>query len=84
LPEYDVLIRSRRTNSLHGIGTHPFAQPLTEGELVDFEGARWKVVGIQADRSPKVAVLELELSASQGTEQQVEGHAPHIVRPRPR
>jgi hypothetical protein len=63
LHEFDVLIRSRRASGLHGIGVHVFAAPLIEGGQVDFEGATWRVVQVHMDRAPKVAVLELEVSA---------------------
>jgi hypothetical protein len=63
--EFDVLIRSRRTSGLHGIGVHVFAQPPIEGRQVEFEGTTWKVVRVHVDRTPKVAVIELEVSADQ-------------------
>jgi hypothetical protein len=59
--EFEVLIRSSSTNKLHGIGVHTFARPLVQGEQVNFEGAIWKVVRVDMDRAPKVAVLELQV-----------------------
>jgi hypothetical protein len=63
--EFQVLIRSSSTNRLHGIGAHMFARPLIEGEQVDFEGATWNVLQVHLDRTPKVAILELQVSAEQ-------------------
>jgi hypothetical protein len=80
LHEYDILIRSRRTSSVHGIGAHLFQRPLVEGRQVDFEGAVWKVVQVQVDRTPKVAVLELEVSTDQGNRSHGQGHAPRAGR----
>jgi hypothetical protein len=61
--EFQVLIRSRRSDRLHGIGTHTFYQPLIKGEKVDFQGATWKVIRVHLERTPKVAVLELQVSS---------------------
>jgi len=59
--EYQVLIRSRKTDRLHGIGAHTFAHSLVEGEEVEFQGATWIVVSVHVDRTPKVASLELQV-----------------------
>jgi hypothetical protein len=59
--EFQVLIRSSSTNRLHGIGTHTFAQPLIKGEKVTFQGATWIVRRVHMDRTPKVAILELQV-----------------------
>jgi len=75
-----VLIRSRTTSGLHGIGTHLFARPLIEGQRVDFEGETWMVVQVQVDRTPNVAVLELEVSASEGKGLQARGYGPRLGR----
>jgi hypothetical protein len=80
LHEFDLLIRSRRTSGLHGIGVHVFARPLIEGRLVEFEGTTWNVVRVDLDRTPKVAVLELEVSTDQGDRSHGQGHAPRVGR----
>jgi hypothetical protein len=60
--EFQVFIRSRTTDRLHGIGTHTFLQPLIKGETVDFQGETWKVLRVHLERTPKVAVLELHVA----------------------
>jgi hypothetical protein len=80
LHEFDVLIRSRRTSGLHGIGVHVFDQPPIEGRQVDFEGTTWRVVRVHLDRTPKVVVLELEVSAEQGKSPEASHDAPRAGR----
>ncbi len=61
MAEYQVLIRSRNTDRLHRIGAHTFAHPLVEDEEVEFQGATWIVVSVHMDRTPKVAILDLQV-----------------------
>jgi hypothetical protein len=53
---------------------------LIEGRQVDFEGTTWKVVRVDLERTPNVAVLELQVSTDQGTRSQEQSHTPRAGR----